>query len=210
MTDDGTPKPVLTTEAEPFIPYADISALPDALREPLAAYEARMGFLPNALKLYAHRPEILGLLIKLNNTVMRDDSGHLNPGLKRRIGALCSRLNGCTYCTAHNCGTLKTAVDADAEGWDMDDGDVRDLLDSGYTPDSQAERACFAYVRAASEDSSNVPQEILDDLATHLAPPQIVELACVVGFWKMYNTIHDSLHIPLEEHLLAESGYVNV
>lgn len=210
MTDDTTPNPELDAEAEPFIPYADLSALPDALKAPLNAYEARMGFLPNALKLYAHRPEILALLVQLNNTVMRAENGHLDKGLKRRIGALCSRLNGCTYCTAHNCGTLKTAVDADAEGWGFEDGDVRELFDPNYAPDSPAERACFAYARAASEDSSNVPQEILDDLAAHLTPPQIVELACVVGFWKMYNTIHDSLHVPLEEHLLAQSGYVNV
>ena len=210
MTDRKAPEPALTVEADPFIPYADMSALPDALKGPLEAYEARMGFLPNALKLYAHRPEILGLLVQLNNTVMRDDSGHLDPGLKRRIGAYCSRLNGCTYCTAHNCGTLKTAIDADAEGWGFGDQDVRDLLNADYQPDADAERACFAYARAASEDSSNVPQEILDDLANHLTPPQIVELATVVGFWKMYNTIHDSLHVPLETQLLEESGYVNV
>ena len=210
MTEPKSPPPALTVEAEPFIPYADMAALPEPLKAPLEAYEARMGFMPNALKLYAHRPEILALLVQLNNTVMRDQSGHLDPGLKRRLGALCSRLNGCTYCTAHNCGTLKTAVDADAEGWGFDDQDVRDLLDKDYQPDAEAERACFAYALAASEDSSNVPREILDDLAEHLTPPQVVELACVVGFWKMYNTIHDSLHIPLEQQLLNESGYVNV
>lgn len=210
MTEPKSPPPALTVEAEPFIPYADMSAMPEPLKAPLETYEARMGFLPNALKLYAHRPELLALLVQLNNMVMRDQSGHLDPGLKRRLGALCSRLNGCTYCTAHNCGTLKTSVDADAEGWGFDDQDVRDLLEAEYQPDAEAERACFAYARAASEDSSNVPQEILDDLAKHLTPPQIVELACVVGFWKMYNTIHDSLHVPLEEQLLTESGYVNV
>ena len=210
MTEPKSPPPALTVEAEPFIPYADMSTLPEPLKAPLEAYEARMGFLPNALKLYAHRPEILALLVQLNNTVMRDQSGHLDPGLKRRLGALCSRLNGCTYCTAHNCGTLKTAVDADAEGWGLDDQGVRDLLETDYQPDAEVERACFAYARAASEDSSNVPREILDDLTKHLTPPQIVELGCVVGFWKMYNTIHDSLHIPLEEQLLRESGYVNV
>ena len=37
-----------------------------------------MGFMPNALKLYAHWPEILALLGQLNYTVMRDDSGHLD------------------------------------------------------------------------------------------------------------------------------------
>jgi uncharacterized peroxidase-related enzyme len=199
------PEPLV--EAEPFIPYVAPERYPAELRPMLAAYEARMGFLPNALKLYMHRPEILKLLIQLNNTVMRDASGQLDKGLKRRIGALCSRLNGCTYCTAHNCGTLKTAVGAEAEGWGFSDADVRRLYAPGYRGEGEFEHACFDYARAASEDSSNVPDEVLRRLAAHLTPPQVVELACVVGFWKMFNTIHDSLHVPLEAKLLGEAGY---
>jgi len=203
------PPPKLDIEAEPFIPYPELDALPENLKEALAAYEARMGFLPNAIRLYAHRPEILEVITRLNNTVMRHETGQLDRGLKRRIGAFCSRLNGCTYCTAHNCGTLKTSVEADAEGWGYSDDDVAELLDDGYAPDSEGERACFDYARAASTDASNVPREILERLAAHFTPPQIVELACVVGFWKLFNTIHDSLHIPLESHLLSESGWAS-
>ncbi len=62
---------------------------------------------------------------------------------------------------------------------------------------------------AASSDPSNVPDEILERLKRHLSPPQVVELACVVGFWKFYNTVHDSLHIPLESSLLPDSGWVD-
>ena len=47
-------------------------------------------------------------------------------------------------------------------------------------------------------------------LKKHLTPPQIVELACVVGFWKFYNTVHDSLHIPVEFQLLGDTGYVSL
>ena len=47
----SAPKPRLTVEAEPLILYADMTALPDKLKVPLQAYEARMGFMPNALKL---------------------------------------------------------------------------------------------------------------------------------------------------------------
>ena len=72
------------------------------------------------------------------------------------------------------------------------------------------EKACLDYVEAASSDPTSVPQSVLDNLKKELTPAQIIELACVVGFWKMYNTIHDSLHVPLEEDLLAESGYVDL
>ena len=55
-----------------------------------------------------------------------------------------------------------------------------------------------------------MPDAILENLRKHLTPPQIVELACVVGFWKFYNTVHDSLHIPVESDLLKDTGYVDL
>ena len=43
-----------------------------------------------------------------------------------------------------------------------------------------------------------------------LTPSKIVELACVVGFWKFYNTVHSGLKVPLEKHLLEFSGWITV
>lgn len=190
-------------EAAPFIPYAEVDALPDALKAPIEAYVARMGFLPNALKLYMHRPEILECLIKLNNTVMRHPSGTLEVALKRRIAALCSALNHSPYCVAHNANTLKADAAAEGEGWGLSQVEVAALLDPGFVPEDAAERACFAYARAATADPSSVPQAVLESLAEHLTPPQVVELACVVGFWRMYNSNHEALYVPLEAELLG-------
>ena len=66
------------------------------------------------------------------------------------------------------------------------------------------------YKRQASEDPTSVPDEILQRLKKNLTPAQIVELACVVGFWKFYNAVHDSLHIPVESQLLQDTGYVDL
>ncbi len=70
------------------------------------------------------------------------------------------------------------------------------------------EAVCFEYVRVASADPTRVPDELLSRMRALLTPPQIVELAAVVGFWKFYNTVHDSLHIPVETPLLVDTGYV--
>ena len=191
----------MADEARPFIPYADRAGLPDGLAAAVEAYERRMGFLPNALKLYMHRPELLECLIRLNDTVMRDASGHLDRGLKRRIAAFCSALNRSAYCVAHNRNTLAAASGGEGEGWDCAADDIAALLDPDYRPDDRAERACFAYARAASLDAADVAPEILACLAETLTPAQIVELACVVGFWKMYNGIHESLGVPVEAAL---------
>ncbi len=141
---------------------------------------------------------------------MRDPSSTLDQLLKRKLASVACRTNGCTYCTSHCCSMLKKPEGEGAEGWGMEDAEVRDLLTGDAEPADDFERACFDFVRAASADPANVPDTVLENLKAHLTPPQIVELACVVGFWKMYNTIHDSLHIPLEEDLLDVSGYVDV
>lgn len=189
-------------EAEPAIPYADRAGLSGELAAAVDAYEKRMGFLPNALRLYMHRPELLECLIRLNDTVMRDPSSHLDRELKRRIAAFCSSLNRSAYCVAHNTNTLASPGGGEGEGWDYSASDIDALLDPGYEPDNPVEGACFAYARAATLDPADVPTAILDRLAETLTPPQAVELACVVGFWKMYNGIHESLGVPIEAALL--------
>ena len=191
----------MADEADPLIPYADRDRLPGKLAAAVDAYETRMGFLPNALKLYMHRPELLECLIRLNDTVMRDASSHLDRELKRRIAAFCSALNKSAYCVAHNANTLAAAGGGD-EGWDYGADDIAALLDPLYRPDDPVERACFAYARAATLDPADMAPEILASLAETLTAPQIVELACTVGFWKMYNGIHESLGVPIEAALL--------
>ena len=89
----------------------------------------------------------------------------------------------------------------------MEHEELLALFGGTLEPAGEMERACFDFVRASSADSANVPAGVYDRLKEHLTPPQIIELACLVGFWKMYNTIHDSLKIPIEEHLLGNVQY---
>jgi alkylhydroperoxidase family enzyme len=203
------PEPRFTKVEKPFIPYVPDEKVVDRLRPVVEPYIKRMGFLPNALKLYAYRPEIAETLFRLNSNIMRDPSSTLDQLLKRKLSALASKTNGCAYCTAHCCNMLMRPK-VGAEGWGLSQDEMLKILDDDYRPANPMEAACFDYVRKASADPSNVPQQILDNLTKHLSPPQIVELACVVGFWKFYNAVHDSLHIPVEEHLLNDTRYVDV
>ncbi|MGQ0650859.1 MAG: carboxymuconolactone decarboxylase family protein [Betaproteobacteria bacterium] len=202
------PEPRVKQENEPFIPYVPDAQVVERLRPVVEPYMKRMGFLPNALKLYAHRPEIAETLFRLNSNVMRDPSSTLDQFLKRKLGALASKTNGCAYCTAHSCNMLMRPKGG-SEGWGLSQDEMLEILDDGYRPENPMEAACFDYVRAASTNPSQVPEAILQNLKNHLTPPQIVELACVVGFWKLYNTVHDSLHVPVEEHLLDDTRYVD-
>lgn len=205
-----SPPPRVLVEAEPFIPYVEDEDFDPRLRPVVEPYKKRMGFLPNALKLYAYRPEIAETLWRLNSNIMRDPSSTLDQFLKRKLAVVCCAINGCAYCTAHSCSMLKKPRSNDFEGWGMDEAELQAIIAGTYQPKNELERVCFDYVRAASADPTAVPDEILQRLKQHLTPPQIVELACVVGFWKFYNTVHDSLHIPVESQLLEDTGYVDL
>ncbi|SRR5579875_983208 len=206
-----TPPPKVTIEAEPFIPYVEESAYPENLKPVLEPYKRRMGFIPNALKLYMHRPEIAETLWTLNSRIMRDPSSTIDQQLKRKLAAVACAINGCAYCTAHSCAMLKRPRGMEGEeGWGLSEEELQSLIAGTYVPKNEFERICFDYVRAASADPTSVPEEILERLKRHLTPPQVIELACVVGFWKFYNTVHDSLHIPIESFLLRDTGYVDL
>src|SRR6266403_4312058 len=163
--DDRTtapPKPKVLFEAEPFIPYVREEDFDSRLKPVVEPYKRRMGFLPNALKLYAHRPEIAETLWKLNSNIMRDPSSTLDQFLKRRLAAVACMINGCAYCTAHSCSMLKKAPDAGYEGWGMGEVELQEMLVGDLEPKDEYERACFDYIRAASADPTSVPDEILD------------------------------------------------
>jgi alkylhydroperoxidase family enzyme len=203
------PEPRVKESPEPFIPYVPDEQVIARLKSVVEPYMKRMGFLPNALKLYAYRPEIAETLFRLNSNVMRDPSSTLDQLLKRKLAAVACKTNGCAYCTAHSCNMLMRDKGS-SEGWGLSQDQLLEILDEDYQPENPMESACFDYVRAASAAPDSVPESILQNLKKHLTPPQIIELACVVGFWKFYNTVHDSLHIPVEEHLLNDTRYVDV
>jgi hypothetical protein len=78
----AAPPPRVLVEAEPFIAYVKEEDFAPQLKPVVEPYKKRMGFLPNALKLYAHRPEIAETLWKLNSNIMRDPSSTLDQLLK--------------------------------------------------------------------------------------------------------------------------------
>src|SRR6059036_2504394 len=131
-------------EKQPFIPYVEEKDYPPRLKPILDPYVRRMGFLPNALKLYMHRPEIAETLWKLNSNIMRDPSSTLDQNLKRRLGAVASKVNGCAYCTSHHCAILKNSRASGSEGWGMAHEELMDML-RGDEEKNEMERVCFDY-----------------------------------------------------------------
>lgn len=201
-----SPQPPATgaPEREPMIPYCGMENLPQRLERQLTAYEKRMGFMPNALKLYMHRPHILSQAIQMNDAVMRHPDSRLTEEFKYRLSFVISRGHRCRYCCAHHAMTLK-------ERWGLDDRQLEDILNL-ENPSDERERVAWEYGYAGSRGliDHDAGDEMRATLAQHFSPEEVMELAATLGFWAFYNRIHSSLAVPIEDHLLEEAHWVDV
>jgi alkylhydroperoxidase family enzyme len=199
-------QPVDEGSAEAFLPYPPIGDklehVPIHVRPELHYYISRMGFLPNTLKLYLHTPWIAECLFRLNNAVMRDERNSLSEHLMYRLGAIASRDNECTYCTAHHALTL-------TRRWGYEADQVESLLQLDDESDER-EAAAIRFVHQASLDPSGVTDEMREDLTRHFSPPEVMQIVCLMGFWKMYNAMHTAMAAPLEDPVLDHSDWVKV
>ena len=193
-------------EAQAFIPYPPIGDnlqhVPIHVRPELHYYVHRMGFLPHTLKLYLHTPWIAEYLFRLNNAVMRDERNALSEHLKYRLSFIASRDNHCRYCTAHTVLVLKRR-------WEYEEEDLEKILQL-EEPQDEREVVAREFVHQASLDPTAVSDELRGRLAEHFTPQEVMEIVLLVGFWKMYNTMHTILGAPLEEPVLPYQDWVEV
>jgi uncharacterized peroxidase-related enzyme len=188
-------------EAAAIIPYVDSAMLSAENRERLQRAYELMGFVPNSIRLYLHRPEIADLVMTMAATIVKSPASTLPRQLKSKLGVICSATNGCLYCTSHQCNIAQQPARIGLGATALSDAQLRSLIsgeDEGADP---VERICFEFARAASLYPAGVQRELLERMKGILTAPQIVELSAVVGFWKFFNTIHDSLHLPSEAAL---------
>lgn len=184
--------------SDPVIPFVDPDALAPEEREVLDGMAATLGFVPNSMLTYFHRPGIAKAVMGLMGAVFRDEASTLPPAIKGKIGVICSAINGCAYCTSHQC---HAAAHPPGGAAGLGDEQLTALVSGADVGSDPLEAACFAYARAASRDPALVTPDLLEGLKEVLTSAQIVELAAVVGMWKMINTIHDTLNLPIEDSM---------
>ncbi|MCB2072242.1 MAG: carboxymuconolactone decarboxylase family protein [Novosphingobium sp.] len=185
-------------EAGPAIPFVDPESLDPETRALHDRIGAAIGYVPNSMLTYLHRPAIAAAFLGLSSAIYGADDDSLPMAVQSKLGVICSSINGCAYCTSHQCNALQNPPSAAAAAG-LSDSEVAELISGEAEGGDPVEQACFAYARAASFDPNSVSSEMLADLRKHLSPGQIVQLAAIVGMWKLFNTIHDSLHLPIEE-----------
>jgi alkylhydroperoxidase family enzyme len=193
-----------TTSVSPTIPFVNIDDLDLESRSLIERAASMGGFTPHSMLTHFHRPDIAKTVFQLMMTVFLSPNSSLPNSLKHKLSVICTTVNGCVYCTSHQCMAAQirrgaTGLPAqNIEGAALSEEEILKLASGEDQGKDSLERACFAFARAASYDPHSVSEQMLDDLKKTLSTPQIVELAFVVSAWKLANTLHDILHIPVE------------
>jgi uncharacterized peroxidase-related enzyme len=147
-----------------------------------------LGFVPNSMRIMQRRPAMVKAFAQLNAAVM---DGTVDPGLKRLIGHIASRVAGCQYCMAH------TALGAGRNG--IDDEKLAAIWDYQTNPlFSDAERAALDFAAAAASVPNAVTAEVGNRLRAHWSEDEIVEILGVVALFGFLNRWNDTMATPLE------------
>lgn len=164
---------------------ADIPGL-EALED---TYNTVFGFVPNGVRIMAHRPEVVQAFVALRKAVMA--SGELETDFKNLIGHLASKAAGCQYCQTHAMFSLVRADEDEARLNALWDYLSSDLF-------SAAEKAAFDLARAAAVVPNAATDEQFEQLKQFYSEAQIAEILSVVALYGFLNRWNDSLATPIE------------
>jgi AhpD family alkylhydroperoxidase len=146
-----------------------------------------MGEVPNSMRAYGYLPSVAEGVINLELALLPE--GTVNVLVKARIGYVVSRLNGCRYCASHVGGRLRQNGVEENELACI----VGELTDTG---DASID-AAIAFAKRATIGEAT--ESDVAHLARYFSVEQIVEIACVVGFYCFLNRVHSALGLPIED-----------
>jgi len=184
---------------------------------------AGMGFVPNSLKMMAHKPNILGGFVTLFANIKGFSQ---NPPstfaalkvflktvkwtlrakkavqqevplyLKNLIAHVSSNASGCRYCQAH------TAWEAHYNGAEIEK--IEAVWDFANSPlFSAKEKAALSFALAAGAVPNQVTEAHHTELEKYYTPAQIVEIVATLSVFGFLNRWNDSMMTPLEEKALG-------
>lgn len=161
------------------------------LRPLLEASRARMGFVPNSMRILARRPEILMGFRHLTEAI-NGPSATIPRPLRSLIAQMASRAAGCGYCmahTAHSSETSGVSPEKEEALWEFETSPLY----------GEAERAALRVARGAAQVPNAVSDEEFAQLRAHFSDAQVVEIVAVIALYGFYNRFNDTMATQLEK-----------
>jgi len=170
------------------ISYVERENAPENIQAVYDQLQGMFGVVPNVIKAMANSPELLmGFMPLLGATL---GPSKVDNAIKELAILTTSKLNGCTYCTAHHTAAGKRAGLTDEKIAAVPD-ETSDALDDREK----------AVVRYSKELAQNVAasQESLDELSKYFDEGQIAELTIVNGTFHVLTRFADTFKVELEK-----------
>lgn len=169
------------------IAYVEKEQAPENIQAIYDNLQNMFGVVPNVIKAMANAPELLsGFMPYLGATL---GQSQVSNDLKELAILTTTKLNGCTYCTAHHTGAGKRAGLTDEKIAAADDPSS-DALDD-------KEKAVVQYAKELAQNVA-ASDEAINNLRNHFSDAQIAELTMVAGTFHVLTRFADTFKVELE------------
>ncbi len=161
------------------------------VKEGYEALRAKMGLVPNVMKLFSLWPEALEANMQFFETLMLSSS-ELENATKEMIALTVSKLNQCHYCVSHHANSLKQyGIQETLAGQVMDDYHSAAL--------DEKTKSLLAFAEKLTRNAYKVTNEDVQALRGQgWSDRQILEATLVAGFLNFINRVVDGLGAELE------------
>lgn len=169
------------------IPYVEKENAPDNIKAVYEQMEKKFGLVPNVLKAMANSPEMFMGFVPFLGASMGET--RVSSDLKELAILTTTKLNGCSYCTAHHTAAGKRAG--------LTENKINAVPDVSSSALDDKEKAVVRFAKEVTKDVS-ASQESIDELRKHFDDSQIAELNMVVGVFSVLTRFADTFKVDLE------------
>ncbi len=169
------------------IPYVEREQAPENIQGMYDNLQNMFGVVPNVIKAMANAPELLAGFMPFLGAAL--GPSQVSGEIKELAILTTTKLNGCTYCTAHHTGAGKRAGLSDEKIAAADDPSSSALDDR--------EKAVVQYAKELAQNVA-ASDEALAAMKNHFSDAQIAEINMVAGTFHVLTRFADTFKVELE------------
>ena len=169
------------------IAYVEKENLPENLQAAYDGLQQKFGVVPNVIKAMANAPELLTGFMPFLGAAL--GPSQVSGDIKELAILTTTKLNGCTYCTAHHTAAGKRAGLTDEKIAAADDP-TSDALDD-------REKAVVQYAKELAQNVA-ASEEALNNMKNHFSEGEIAEINMVAGVFHVLTRFADTYKVDLE------------
>ena len=169
------------------IPYVERENASPEIKALYDQVESKLGLVPNVVKAMANSPVLLQGFMPFLGAALGPSA--VDAPLKELAIITTSKLNGCSYCTAHHTVAGKRA------GLSVEK--INALPDPDSSLLNEKEKAVVRFAKEVTEDVS-ASDESLNQLRRYFNDSQIAELTLVIGVFNVLTRFADTFKVDLE------------